>query len=58
MQGVFLLRRCGPGGRSGGLCAIFLGVGILLSMVLPTGVIIFVGAVALIVLGVTWMRKP
>ena len=53
-----MLRRCGPGGRPGGLCAIFLGIGILLSMVLPTGVIIFVGAVALIVLGVTWMRKP
>ncbi len=42
----------------GGLCAICLGIGILLSMVLPTGFIIFVGAIALIVLGATWMRRP
>lgn len=49
-----MFRHCKPGGMG----AICLGIGILLSMVLPTGVIIFVGAVALIVLGVTWMRKP
>lgn len=49
-----MFRHCKPGG----LCAISLGIGILLSMVLPTGFIIFVGAVALIVLGCTWMRKP
>lgn len=49
-----MFRNCKPKG----LCAISLGIGILLSMVLPTGVIIFVGAVALIILGVTWMRKP
>lgn len=48
------MRHCKPKG----LCAISLGVGILLSMVLPTCVIIFVGAGALIVLGLNWMRKP
>ncbi len=40
-----------------GVCAISLGVGILLSMVLPTGFIIFVGAVALIILGITWLHR-
>ena len=48
-----------PGGmRPGAVCAISLGVGIILSMVLPVGCVVFLGAVALIVLGVTWMRKP
>ena len=47
------MRRCKPGG----LCALFLGIGILLSMVLPTGFIIFVGAVALIILGITWICR-
>ncbi len=40
-----------------GVCAISLGIGILLSMVLPTGFIIFVGAIALIVLGITWLHR-
>ena len=42
--------------KNRGLCMISLGVGILLSMVLPVGVIIFVSALALIALGITWLH--
>lgn len=43
--------------RKGGLCLIFLGVGILLAQILPVGVIIFVSSVALIVLGFMMLRN-
>ena len=47
------MRNC----RERGLCAIFLGVGIILAKVLPLGVIVFVSALTLILLGLTWMRR-
>lgn len=49
-----MFRHCRPGG----MIALSLGIGILLSMILPIGCVIFIGAVALIILGITWMRKP
>lgn len=52
-EGGGLLRGC----RERGLCAISLGIGLLLAMVLPIGVIMFVSAFAMILLGLTWMRK-
>lgn len=45
------------GCRERGLCAISAGVGILIAMVLPVGVIMFVSALTLILLGLTWMRR-
>ncbi|MCD8085917.1 MAG: hypothetical protein LUE61_03595 [Clostridiales bacterium] len=48
------MRRC----KKWGQCLIGLGVGVLLAMVLPVSVIIFCTGVALIVLGVTWMKGP
>ncbi|MCC8064336.1 MAG: hypothetical protein LIO70_04510, partial [Clostridiales bacterium] len=52
-EAVFL-RRC----KKWGQCLVGLGVGVLLAMVLPVGVIIFCTGVALIALGVTWMKGP
>lgn len=52
-KGAVFLRNC----KKRGLCAISIGVGILLAMVLPISVIIFVSALALILLGLTWMRR-
>ncbi len=52
-KGGGFLRSC----RGRGLCAISLGIGILLAMVLPIGVIMFVSALAMILLGLAWMRK-
>lgn len=54
-----LLRRRGRGHscRERGLCVISLGVGLLLAMVLPIGVIMFLSALTMILLGLTWMRK-
>lgn len=49
-----MFRHCKPGG----IFALFLGIGILLGMILPVGCAVFLGAVALIILGITWMRKP
>ena len=34
-----------------------LGVGLLVAMVLPIGVIMFLSALTMILLGLTWMRK-
>lgn len=45
-------------GKRAGLCMICLGVGILLALVLPVGVLFFLTGVALIVLGLTWMKHP
>ena len=39
------------------MCVIFLGVGLLVAMVLPVGVIMFLAALTMILLGLTWMRK-
>lgn len=47
------MRNC----RERGLCAIFLGVGIILAKILPMSVIVFVSALAIILLGLTWMRR-
>ena len=46
-----MFRRCRPGA----ICAIALGAGILLSLILPTGLVLVLGALALIALGVTWL---
>lgn len=43
--------------RNSGLCLIFLGLGILLALVLPVGVIIFVSSLALILLGCNLLRR-
>lgn len=43
--------------RSGGLCLISLGIGVLLALVLPVGVIIFVSGMALIFLGCCLLRR-
>lgn len=43
--------------RNGGLCLIFLGVGILLAMVLPVGVILFLAGMTLICLGCFLLRR-
>lgn len=48
-----MFRNC----RTRGICAISLGVGILLALVLPVGVIIFCAGVSLIVLGCTWIKR-
>lgn len=40
-----------------GACVASIGIGILLALVLPVGVIIFVAGLTLICLGITWMRK-
>lgn len=52
-KGAVFLRNC----RERGLCAIFLGVGIILAKILPMSVIVFVSALAIILLGLTWMRR-
>ena len=52
-KGAVFLRKC----RERGLCAIFLGVGLILAKVVPIGVIVFVSALTLILLGLTWMRR-
>ena len=52
-KGAVFLRSC----RERGLCAISLGIGIILAMVLPIGVIMFVSALAMILLGLTWMLR-
>lgn len=39
------------------MCVISLGVGLLVAMVLPIGVIMFLSALTMILLGLTWMRK-
>lgn len=44
--------------QKAGLCLISLGIGVLLAMVLPVGVLIFFAAVAMIALGVTWCKRP
>ena len=53
------MRRRGRGHncRERGLCFISLGVGLLVAMVLPIGVIMFLSALTMILLGLTWMRK-
>ena len=43
--------------RMRGICAVSLGTGILLALVLAVGVIIFRAGVSLIVLGCTWMKR-
>jgi uncharacterized membrane protein len=43
-------------GKQAGMCLITLGVGVLLALVLPVGVLIFLSGVALIVLGITWIK--
>jgi hypothetical protein len=52
-KGGGFLRGC----RERGICAISVGAGILIAMVLPVGVIMFVSALTLILLGLTWMRR-
>ena len=39
------------------MCVISLGVGLLLAMVLHIGVIMFLSAKTMILLGLTWLRK-
>ena len=58
-EGGGFLRRRGRGHncRERGLCAISFGVGLLVAMVLPIGVIMFLSALTMILLGLTWMRK-
>ena len=53
------MRRRGRGHncRERDLCVISLGVGLLVAMVLPIGVIMFLSALTMILLGLTWMRK-
>ncbi len=48
-----MFRNC----RTRGLCAIALGIGILLALVLPVNFIIFVTGLTLIFLGITWMKR-
>ncbi len=43
-------------GKMKGVCAIALGIGILLVQVLPVQVLIFLASVSLIVLGLTWLK--
>ena len=43
--------------RLRGACTASLGAGILLALVLPVGVIIFVSAIGLILLGCNWMHR-
>lgn len=50
--GGFMFRN----GKLKGICAIALGIGILLAQVLPIGVIVFLAALSLIVLGLTWLK--
>lgn len=52
-EAVFLFRNY----RLRGVCAVSLGVGILLALVLPVGVIIFCAGITLIILGFTWMKR-
>ncbi|MBQ3089208.1 MAG: hypothetical protein IJD21_01465 [Oscillospiraceae bacterium] len=40
-----------------GIWAIALGIGILLTQVLPAKVMIFLAGISLIVLGLTWMKR-
>ena len=56
-EGGGFLRRRGHNCRERGLCVISLGVGLLVAMVLPIGVIMFLSALTMILLGLTWMRK-
>lgn len=48
------MRRCSC--KTGGLCLISMGIGVLLALVLPAGVILFVSGLTLIVLGATVRR--
>lgn len=48
------MRRCSW--KGGGLCLISMGIGVLLALVLPVGVIMFVAGLTLILLGMAVRR--